>query len=161
MTKRTYSIWLVCLALACFAGCPSSDERLVRATEQADARQADQNQSMAHLATEQQHVQTVIELGQQQLDQERTKLDDERRELAAARVREPIIAGALASAALLVACCAPLVFAVFVLWGARRPQDDDLAIGELLIEELTADKPLLLPRPSALAHEPQAADGER
>jgi hypothetical protein len=139
----------LCL-LACLArGCGSDDERLVRATQEADARQAEQNREMARLVADQQNIQKGIENEHERLDEQRTALDDERRAIAAARVRDPIIANALIGAVILAVCALPLVLALVALRRALSDESDDAALGELLVQELVADEPLLLPRPSA------------
>jgi hypothetical protein len=139
-------LWLlVCLA----RGCGSDDERLVRATQEADARQAEQNREMARLVADQQSIQKGIENEHERLDEQRTALDDERRAIAAARVRDPIIANALIGAVVLAVCALPLLLALVALRRAHSDESNDAALGELLVQELVADEPLLLPLPSA------------
>jgi hypothetical protein len=94
------------------------------------------------------------------LDQQRTALEDKRRAIAAERVRDPIFANALIGAVFLAACALPLVLAFFVLRGAHNAEPDDAALNELLVQELVADEPLLLPRPSLIALEKQSAQSE-
>ena len=52
------------------------------------------------------------------------------------------------TAALLLGCLAPLALATYLLY-CLRDRNEDQASGELLIEELTTDRPLLLPSPSS------------
>jgi hypothetical protein len=155
--NRRYWFWPIAFALPLLGvcGCESNDDRLVRATQQADARQAAQNQALAKLAAEQQRVQTGIESERERLDHQRSALEDERREITAAATREPLVANALIGAALLVACSLPLLLAFFVLWGVRRSDSEDAAVGELLIQDLVSENPLLLPRPLVPAIEEQ------
>jgi hypothetical protein len=147
---------LVCLA----RGCGSDDERLIRATQEADARQAEQNREMARLVADQQSIQKGIENEHERLDEQRTALDDERRAIAAARVRDPIIANALIGAVVLIVCALPLVLALVALRRAQSDESDDAALGELLVQELVADEPLLLPRLTApsIEQKPVVAD---
>jgi hypothetical protein len=158
--KRIIGVVVMLCLLVCLArGCGSDDERLVRATQEADARQAEQNREMAQLVAEQQSVQKGIENEHQRLDEQRIALDDERRSIASARVRDPIIANALIGMVVLAACMLPLVLAFLAMRRADSSESDDVALGELLIQELVADEPLLLPWPMAPAIEPpQSAD---
>jgi hypothetical protein len=146
---------MLALLVAAARGCGSADERLVRATQEADARQAEQNRELAQVVTDQQNIQRGIENQHQRLDDERTALNDERRAIAAERVRDPIIANALIGAVILAACALPLVLAFFVLRGAREAEPDDGALTELLVQELVAEEPFLLPRPTVPAIEEQ------
>jgi hypothetical protein len=151
-------LWIIVIGVVWAAagnGCESQDGRLAQQTQEADARQAAQNQALARLVAEQQNMQNQIERERGRLDQQRAALDDERREMAAAKVRDPIVADALIGAATLIACGLPLVLAYFVLRGAQTAASDDAALGELLVQELVADEPLLLPRPLAPAIEQQ------
>jgi hypothetical protein len=141
-------------------GCESQDRRLAQQTQEADARQVAQNQALARLVAEQQNMQNQIGSERGRLDQQRTALDDERHEMAAAKVRDPIVADALIGAATLIACGLPLVLAYFVLRGAHSSASDDAALGELLVQELVADEPLLLPRPLTPAIEQQPPEAE-
>jgi hypothetical protein len=146
---------MLALLVAAANGCGSQDERLVRATQEADARQAEQNRELAQVVADQQSIQKGIENQHQRLDDERSALDSERRAIAAQRVRDPIIANALIGAVILAACVLPLVLAFFVLRGAHKAEPDDAALTELLVQELVAEEPLLLPRPTLPAIEEQ------
>ena len=103
---------------------------------------------IARLVESQQALQQGIDAERGHLDQQRTALEDERRAIAAERVRDPIIANALIGAVILAACVLPLVLAFFVLRGAHKSEPEDAALNELLVQELVADEPLLLPRPT-------------
>ena len=141
--------------LAATSGCESDDARLARASQEAAARQAEQNREMAQLVQSQQALQHGIDAERGHLDQQRTVLEDERRAIATERVRDPIIANALIGAVILAACVLQLVLAFFVLRGAHQAEPDDAALSELLVQELVAEEPLLLPRPSLPALEGQ------
>jgi hypothetical protein len=140
---------VLCLLVCLARGCGSEDERLVRATQEADARQAEQNREVARLVADQQSIQKGIANEHERLDEQRSALDDERREIAAARFRDPIIANALIGAVVLAVCALPLVLALLALRRAHSDESDDAALGELLVQELVADEPLLLPLPVA------------
>jgi thiol:disulfide interchange protein len=139
---------IVGLLVAAASGCESDDARLARVSQEAAARQAEQNREIARVVESQQALQQEIDADRGHLDQQRTVLEDERRAIAAERIRDPIIANALFGAVILAACVLPLVLTFFVLRGAHRSEPDDAALSELLVQELVAEEPLLLPRPT-------------
>lgn len=146
-------------------GC-SADERLVELSRQSADRQAAQSQQMAQQSQQvaeathelvaadskaRQEMVTAQGALQQSLQQERSDLDrqhealeQERQQIAATRNRDPVVAGAIMSAAVLLACSLPILLCWFVLRAVtHRDPDDDVAA--LLVQELVADEPLLLP----------------
>jgi hypothetical protein len=141
--------------LVATSGCESDDSRVARVSQEAANRQADQSREMARVVESQQALQQGIDAERGHLDQQRTVLEDERRSIASERVRDPIIANALIGAVILVACVLPIVLAFFVLRGAHQAEPDDAALSELLVQELVAEEPLLLPRPTLSALETQ------
>ena len=74
----------------------------------------------------------------------------DRRQLAETRQREPIVAAAITTTGLLLACLAPLVIAWLCLRQAGK-SNADADVAEMLTLDLTADEPLLAaasaPRP--------------
>jgi hypothetical protein len=148
--NRNFELHLLILGLliAAASGCESDDARLARVSQEAAARQAEQNREIARVVESEQALKQEIDADRGHLDQQRTALEDERRSIAAARIRDPIIANALVGAVILAACVLPLVLAFFVLRGAHRTEPDDAALSEMLVQELVAEKPLLLPRPT-------------
>jgi hypothetical protein len=115
-------------------------------SQQAADRQADQNREIARLVESQQAVQQGIDAERGRLDQQRSALEDERRVIARDRIRDPIIANALIGGIILAACALPLLLALYIWRGTRDQAPDDAALSELLVQELVADQPLLLPR---------------
>lgn len=97
---------------------------------------ADARKEMVALQREMQAERTAI-------GRQRDVLEGERRDLAAKRHLDPIIAAALTNFGLLLACLLPLVLCWHLL---RRPSEsaDDHAVAEVLIEDLLTDRPLLL-----------------
>jgi hypothetical protein len=80
-----------------------------------------------------------------QIGQQRDALEVERRQIAAQREREPLIAQAIMSTALLAACLLPLLLCYIVLKAVTSAGQDDIALGELLVKELVSgDSRLLL-----------------
>ena len=143
-------------------GC-DEDKRLVELANESTQRQAEQNQEMSRLNQEvaeshqrlieadAQSRQELVELqhdlqaDQSEVARQRDELESDRQELAKAREREPIIASAISTAGMLLACLMPLVLAWYLLAG--RHDDPDEALGELLTLDLVAEEPLLLPPP--------------
>jgi hypothetical protein len=157
---RSGFVALILLAVIAPAGCGSEDARVARVAEAADARQADQNREMARLVQSQQALAQGIDGERRRLDEQRTALDDERRSIARQWVRDPIIANALIGAAVLAACALPLYLALHIWRGAHQSDADEGALAELLVQELVADEPLLLPMPIPPALGAPAASDE-
>lgn len=94
--------------------------------------------AQAELTTQLNEQQSAIYTGHEQLEQDR-------RQIAAQRHREPIIAAVIQNFGLIVASLLPLVVAVFVIRQMQSQEPDHAAVAELLILEMTADEPRLLP----------------
>jgi hypothetical protein len=151
-------------------GCSSSDERFVELAQQSVARQAEQNHEIAQqsqkvaetthelvqadararaeLIEAQRSLEESLQAARSKLDNERDKLELDRQALATAKEREPIVASAIWSAALLVAVVLPLVLCIYLIRtvGTDAPSHD---LAELLVYELTSEQSLLLPMPQA------------
>lgn len=185
MTPWTPSM-LPALVLVAMLGCSSDpDERLARFAEQSVATQKEQNQMLARqseaVIRENQRVteaaQALVEqdatarqemvAAQRQLseqfhaersdiDRERAGLEQERREIAAQRQRDPVVAEAVHIVGMLLACLTPLALAGYALYRLDRGLDHGEDLGELLIAELASDSPRLLPssllRPAGIGH---------
>ena len=155
-------------------GCDSGDDRLVRLATDNARQQAEQTRQMAELQkevatgtrklveAEAQSRKALIRL-QQDLQSERSeighardRLEIERREIATQRLTDSVVAEALAELGLVLAALLPLVLCWHLL-RQRTDADMDQAVSELLIEDLVAHEPLLLPRPTQLRLECQAA----
>ncbi|MCA9118392.1 MAG: hypothetical protein KDA79_25180, partial [Planctomycetaceae bacterium] len=87
----------------------------------------------------------------QSIDGQRQKLDDERREIATQRHRDPLVATAIVQSATLLIAALPMV-ALLLLILASRKEPVEVALTELLIEDVTAEKPLLLAGPIGQQH---------
>ena len=149
------ALWIVVAAsfLIVAAGCEEDDERLAQYAEESTRQQAGQNREMSQLNREvaQAHTELVglqHDLEEQQVDvnHQRDQLESERREIAKHRHRDPIIAAVISSVGLVLACLIPLGLAGYLLHCLSN-QKDDPVVTELLIEEMTSEKPTLLPRP--------------
>jgi hypothetical protein len=148
------------------SGCENEDQQLAKLASEAAERQARQSERMmeAHAnltdgarqlvesaGRSQESLVTIqhgLEKQQAEIGRQRDLLEKDRQDIAWQRHTDPIIAGAIVQAAVLIACVLPLVLCWFVL---RRPAtaDADGLLTEILIEEITADQPLLLPGPIA------------
>lgn len=159
------------------AGCSdSSDERLAEFAQQSMAEQRMQNdrladQSQAVVAESHQLAETAKELVKSdaearreliaaqtemtsQLNEQQSviysghnQLEQDRRDIASQRHRDPIIATVIQNFGLTVACVLPLVVAVFVIRQMQSQEPDHAAVAEMLVLEMTSDEPRLLPGP--------------
>lgn len=157
------SIALMSLVVAGIAGCDDENARVAEVAREAANRQAEQNKVMADLQTHMTSLQQDVQKSQVEVGRQRDLLEGERREIAAQRHRDPIIAAVLMDVGLVLACLAPLVLALYVLRSLGDAGQTESAMTEVLITELVADKPLFLPPPksaAAIAHhaEPTAEE---
>lgn len=156
--NMTLSLGLIALIVPTI-GC-DEDRRLAEMAGENARLQAEQNREMSQLNREvaQAHQEVIglqhdLEEQQEGINAERDLLESERRDIAKQRRRDPLVADAVRGAALLLGCLAPLALAAYLLY-CLRDRDEDQVIGELLIEELTTDRPSLLPSPP-----PESGDG--
>ena len=96
-------------------------------------------------------LQQEIEAARENVDTQRDELDRERREIALHRYRDPIVAQSLGAIDLTLACLLPLCLAGYVLYTLNRHSSESADLGELLVTEIAADQPLLLPAPPTTA----------
>lgn len=171
----------IVLGMVLLFGCDEErDERLVRLSEQSRAAQERQNEVLARqtqqivteshelalaakevvaadaaarreLVAAQHALNSSLQQQRASVDQQRDALEAERRAIASQRERDPIIAAALHTVGLWLICISPLGLVGYVLFQLGRPVDDNPALGELLIAEFSAERPLVLPA----AWEPQ------
>jgi hypothetical protein len=163
---KRVSVTLMATALiAVVIGC-DEDKRLVNALQDAADRQAEQNREIAYQShqvaeatkaiveadaqarKELAALQRDLQAEQAQINQQRDELESERREIAKQRQRDPIIAAAINNVGLILACLISLAVAGYLLY-CLRDRSDDQVVGEILIEELLSDDPVLLPPPQA------------
>ncbi|MBL6706200.1 MAG: hypothetical protein ISQ06_08815 [Planctomycetaceae bacterium] len=179
---RSVAMFAAVLLLATIGGCSRSpDERLADFAQQTMTEQIKQNdrmaeQSQAVVAESHQLAETAKELvardaearreliaAQQELTTQlngqqsaiytgHEQLEQDRREIAEQRHRDPIIAAVIQDFGLVIACLLPLVVAVFVIRQMQSQEPDHAAVAELLVLELTADEPRLLPGPMSQRH---------
>ena len=179
---RSVAMCLALLMLGVVGGCGRSpDERLADFAQQSMAEQRKQNdriadQSQAVVEESHQLAETAKELvehdaearreliaAQQELTTQlngqqsaihtgHQQLEHDRREIAEQRHRDPIVATAIQNTGLVIACLLPLIVAVYVIRQMQSQEPDHAAVAELLVLELTADEPRLLPGPMSQRH---------
>lgn len=84
-----------------------------------------------------------VQAERQTLGAQRDRLEDERRQIAATRNRDPIIAESIKAIGLLVACLVPLLIALQILRRSDTP-DESAAVAELLLSDMVADRPTIV-----------------
>ena len=72
-------------------------------------------------------------------------LEEEREELALARIRDPLIASAILELGLSAMCLVPLLVCIYVLRAVTSGNSEDgaQALSDLLVLDLTSEQPLL------------------
>ena len=107
-------------------------------------------------------LQRDLQQDQAEIGRQRDQLETDRRQIAEQRHRDPLIAAAITSIGLILACLLPLLLCWALL---RRPPLDgeaEAALAEFLVQDLISDHPVLLPAhsPHALLDQPpRDADG--
>ncbi len=152
MKGRGMIVWVVAVLCGASGGCDDENERLAAMAQQSTYQQAQQNAAMAENArvvaegskalveAETQSRQEMILLqrdlrgDQAELGRQRDALERDRRQQALSERRESLLAPALVTVALLLACVAPLIVAGFSLLGLYiEPTREE---GEALLTEL-------------------------
>jgi hypothetical protein len=174
-TRLALSV-LLTATLILTAGCESHDQRLADYAQQAMDQQARQNETLARqsqqVAEQSQELaraahdlvgqdaaarrelidaQTTL---QSQLHEERSSVDTQRQELhverksvAAAAIRDPVIAQAILVTGLILAALLPLLVTAYALRRLPDPGPSDTLLAETLIENLDAELRPGLPGP--------------
>jgi len=159
------------ITLAMIVGCNDKDPRLARMAEQTTAQQAAQNQQSAQLNEKvvQNHRQMVeaversrqdLQSLQHELNAQRSAVDQQRQDLAARQYRESLLAPVFSSLGIILAAALPLVLAWYLLHGLRSSNPDAELVGQLLVEDIVREHPVLLSTPptAAIDQQPQAGD---
>ena len=153
--------WMMLLALTALmaSSCESRDERLADYAERSNTEQAAQNRTTADMTREtaenQRRVVETVEKSrqdlvglQQDLSQQQSSLDQERRDLAQERHRESLLAPVLTSVGFLLVSALPLVLCWYLLHTLKDTPVDESSVTQLLVQDLVADQPVLLPPPA-------------
>lgn len=113
------------------------------------------------LIAAQQELTSQVNDQQATVDAGREQLEQDRREIAEQRHRDPIVAAAIQNTGLVMACLLPLIVAVYVIRQMQSQGPDHAAVAEMLVLEVTSDEPRLLPGPQryrrTLTHEDESA----
>jgi len=176
---------MLTMALLMVTGCSDSrDERFRQLAQQTIRQQAAQNERMAKqsqqiaeasrrlvqgdaearkdLLAAQKQLTSELHSERTNLDRQREEMEQERRDIAARRHRDPVIAKAISAVGLTLACLLPLFLAAYIIRAVTQDGEDSDALSELLIVELTAEQPLLLPMAprsvTALEHRPSSSE---
>ena len=163
-THKLIHMPIVAALMLTAIGCDEEEnKRLAEMAERHMERQAEQNRQVTELQREvaegsrrlveadaqaRQEMVTLqreVQAERNEVGRQRDVLEGERRELAAKRRLDPIVAAAITNVGLLLACLLPLVLCWYLLTCRVEPADDQ-AVAEVLLEDLVADRPLLLPR---------------
>ena len=111
------------------------------------------------LNTLQQETQTAVVQQQARIDLKYDELDSERRDIAAQRHRDPIIAATVQGLALTLACLFPIILAAYLLYSLNHDETSDAQLAELLVREIALESGTLLgplgPAPTCLSREKQ------
>lgn len=178
---------LLMMTLLLATGCGESrDERYRRLAEHALHEQSQQNKRLAEqskqivdasqrlvegdaqarrdLLKAQKQLRGELHSERAGIDRQREEMEQERRNIAAQRHRDPVIAQAIGAVGLTLACLLPLLLAAYVIRAVNQDGDASAELGKLLVIEMTAEQPLLLPVSShpigALEHSPPPEDDE-
>ena len=172
------ALWIALIVL--LIGCGETDPRVVQVAMEATRRQAEQNREMGELQqqvaegtkqlveADSQARQKLVELqrelrtDQAEVSRQRDTLETERRAIAKDRYWDSILGTSIYAGAGILACLLPLLVCCWLLWCTRDKQGTDEALAGFLVQELTTDRPLLLPprQPVPLLdHQPSTHSG--
>lgn len=98
----------------------------------------------AHARQQLAELQRELRTDQAEVSRQRDALESERCKIAKERYWDTIVGTSIYTAAGLLACLLPLLLCGWLLHATRDKQGTDEALAELLVDELTTDRPLLL-----------------
>ena len=157
---------LLVIALIAATGC-SDSERVAEVATEAAQQQAKQNAEMAQLnrevaagtkrlvaadaearkdLTKMHHD---VQAEQAKVSQQRDRLETERQEIAAQRRIESMWGPILKSCSVAALCVVTIGFCWYLLFGLRQHDNTDDVLNELLVAELVAESPAILPMASS------------
>jgi hypothetical protein len=128
---------VILIGLVTASGCHSEPSE-AQSTREFVAIQAEQNRRLADLHSQLQSQQTT-------LNQQRDAREAERLELAAKRVRDPVIAESITAIGTLLACLAPILLGWVVLSRGNQELDAELITDALITDLASGGKSVLLP----------------
>jgi hypothetical protein len=144
--------------LTFFSGC-GEDERQKASRAQADVAETSRQlvQADAKARGEIVALQQDLQQGQAELGRQRDQLENDRRQYADQRNRDPIVANAILDVGTILACLLPLILCIVLVNALRDRTQADSNLTEILVEEIAGDQPMLLPaakRQATLGQEP-------
>lgn len=180
------ALLMLLATIGCSPAADLRDQRLAEFAEQSVEQQAKQNEHLARqsqavveqsqrlaeagrelvaqdaaarreMVSAQHDLNTQLNQQRAAIDLGRDDLEQDRRQIAGERHRDPIVAASIQTAGLILACLLPLLVCVFIIWQMGRHEPVDAVVAELLTCELVSDQPRLLPGPlwrPALEHRP-------
>jgi hypothetical protein len=164
------------IVLITISGCSSGDDRLIELSRQSTDRQAEQNRLVetnnrqlleatdklveadAKGRTENLELHRQIETERSGINQQRDALEQERRQIAEQRNRDPIVAESIQAFAGLIAAILPLFVCLVLLRGLFHRSDQE-TLAEVLIQDFVSRQPLL--SEAATASLPQPGNDPR
>jgi hypothetical protein len=103
-------------------------------------------------------MQKGLQQGQSELGRQRDQLEDDRRQYADQRSRDPLLlANTILDVGMIVACLLPMVLGIVLAIGLRDTSRTDADVADILIQEIVSEEPRLLSQPhmtAALPKEP-------
>jgi hypothetical protein len=160
-TVRSLPIWTLPTLVGLIAiGCSSGDERFVELSRESADHQVEQNRLVetnnrqvleatdrlvaadAKSRTENIELHRQIEAECSGVNQQRDALEQERRQIAQERNRDPIVADSILAVGGLIAAILPLLVCLFLLRGLFHKSDQE-ALAEVLVEDLVSRQALL------------------
>jgi hypothetical protein len=168
MISRSPIPRLLLLATLTTSGCGTNDDDagLIREVTRRQAAQQESLQQQSQALTEasrelvesdarsrqelvefQSRLQQELQAERQELNQQRDALENERREIARQRHRDPLLATALIQPATLIVAVLPIVLLILLLRLSHQEGGEQVQMSELLVDELLDSKTPLLPAP--------------
>ena len=156
---------LLAVAMIAVTGC-SDGERVAKVATEAAEQQAKQNLEMAQLNREVAEgtkrlvaadaearkdlakMQHDVQAEQAKVSEQRDRLETERQEIASQRRTESMWGPILKGCSVAAACAVTIGFCWYLLFGLRHHDNADDTLSELLVEELVAKSPAILPMAS-------------
>ncbi len=162
MSKTSLVLTILGFLFFAFTGC-NEDERAQVNRSQAQVAEASRQlvQADANARTETIAMQRDLQKGQDELGRQRDQLENDRRQYADQRNRDPIIANTILDVGMILACLLPLALCIFLVLSLRDKSQSDSDLADVLVQEVVSDEPFLLPPPDthrALTQEPTAED---
>ena len=161
MNRPFWSVMFLGVLSVVLSGCDESEqEKANRSQAQAAEASRELVQADAKARGEIVALQRDMQQGQADLGRQRDQLEQDRRQYAEQRNRDPILANTILDVGTILACLLPLVLGIALVLGLRDHTQTDSALTEILVEEIAGDRPALLPLTSSRGAIGQEAYGE-